>query len=45
VGGVVSVGSVTVMIGGLPAARQGDMIVEAGAPNPIALGAPTVLIG
>jgi uncharacterized Zn-binding protein involved in type VI secretion len=45
VGGVVAVGSVTVMIGGLPAARQGDMIVEAGAPNPIAMGAPTVMIG
>ena len=45
VGGVVAVGSVTVMIGGLPAARQGDMVVEAGAPNAIALGAPTVMIG
>ena len=45
VGGVVVVGSVTVMIGGLPAARQGDMVVEAGAPNAIALGAFTVMIG
>jgi uncharacterized Zn-binding protein involved in type VI secretion len=45
VGGVVAVGSVTVMIGGLPAARQGDLVVEAGAPNAIALGAPTVMIG
>jgi uncharacterized Zn-binding protein involved in type VI secretion len=45
VGGVVAVGSVTVMIGGLPAARQGDMVVEAGAPNAIAAGAPTVMIG
>jgi uncharacterized Zn-binding protein involved in type VI secretion len=45
VGGVVAVGSMTVMIGGLPAARQGDMIVEAGAPNPIAMGATTVMIG
>jgi uncharacterized Zn-binding protein involved in type VI secretion len=44
-GGVVAVGSVTVKIGGLPAARQGDMVVEAGAPNSIALGAPNVLIG
>jgi uncharacterized Zn-binding protein involved in type VI secretion len=35
----------TVMIGGLPAARQGDMVVEAGAPNSIALGCPTVMIG
>ncbi|WP_395018472.1 PAAR domain-containing protein [Dongia sp.] len=45
VGGTVAVGSVTVMIGGLPAARQGDIVVEPGGPNPIALGAPTVLIG
>ncbi len=45
VGGVVAVGSFTVMIGGLPAARQGDMVVEAGAPNAIAAGAPTVMIG
>lgn len=45
VGGVVAVGSMTVMIGGLPAARQGDQIVEAGAPNPILLGALTVMIG
>ena len=45
VGGVVAVGSVTVMIGSLPAARQGDMVVEAGAPNSIAMGEPTVMIG
>ena len=45
VGGVVAVGSATVRIGGLPAARQGDMVVEAGAPNVIVGGAPTVLIG
>jgi len=45
VGGVVAVGSLTVNIGGLPAARQGDLIVEAGAPNAIAIGAPTVMIG
>jgi uncharacterized Zn-binding protein involved in type VI secretion len=45
VGGVVAAGSMTVKIGGLPAARQGDMIIEAGAPNPIAVGAPTVMIG
>jgi uncharacterized Zn-binding protein involved in type VI secretion len=45
VGGVVALGSVTVLIGGLPAARQGDLIVEAGAPNPISVGAPNVLIG
>jgi uncharacterized Zn-binding protein involved in type VI secretion len=45
VGGVVLAGSFTVMIGGLFAARQGDMVVEAGAPNSIAFGAPTVTIG
>jgi uncharacterized Zn-binding protein involved in type VI secretion len=45
VGGVVAVGSATVMIGGLPAARQGDSVVEASAPNSIVLGALTVMIG
>src|SRR5690348_13113401 len=45
VGGVVAVGSVTVRIGGMPAARMGDMVVEAGAPNAILKGAPTVMIG
>jgi uncharacterized Zn-binding protein involved in type VI secretion len=45
VGGVVAVGSMTVLIGGLPAARQGDMVVEASAPNAILLGAMTVMIG
>lgn len=45
VGGVIVVGSATVFIGGFPAARQGDMVVEVGAPNSIAMGAPTVFIG
>jgi uncharacterized Zn-binding protein involved in type VI secretion len=45
VGGTLAVGSVTVMIGGLPAARQSDLVVEPGGPNAIASGAPTVLIG
>ena len=45
VGGVVAVGSTTVLIGGLPAARQGDQVVEASAPNSILLGEPTVLVG
>ena len=45
VGGVVAVGSVTVLINSLPAARQGDQVVEAGPPNAIVLGCPTVLIG
>jgi uncharacterized Zn-binding protein involved in type VI secretion len=41
----VAFGSLTVKIEGFPAARQSDQIVEAGAPNPIAAGAPTVVIG
>jgi uncharacterized Zn-binding protein involved in type VI secretion len=45
VGGTVAVGSMTVLIGGLSAARQGDIIVEAGGPNTIVVGEPTVLIG
>ena len=44
VGGVVAVGSVTVLINGLPAVRQGDFVVEA-PPNTILLGEVTVLIG
>lgn len=45
VGGVVSVGSNTVLINGSPATRMGDIITEAGAPNSIASGEATVLIG
>jgi len=45
VGGIVAVGSTSVLINNSPAARQGDTIVEAGPPNTIALGCPTVLIG
>ena len=45
VGGVVASGSTTVLIGGLFAARQGDSVVEAGAPNSIAMGCTTVMIG
>jgi uncharacterized Zn-binding protein involved in type VI secretion len=45
VGGTVLLGSTTVLINSLPAARQGDQIIEAGPPNAIAGGLPTVLIG
>ena len=45
VGGVVTMGSTTVFIDGLPAARVGDMITEAGAPNSIVMGSTTVIIG
>lgn len=38
-------GSVTVLINNMPAARQGDMIVESGPPNSIVAGCFTVLIG
>jgi len=44
VGGVVAMGSPTVLINGLPAARQGDIITESGPPNSIAMGCPTVII-
>lgn len=45
VGGTVAVGSATVRIGGLFAARQSDRVIEAGGPNVIVSGAATVLIG
>lgn len=45
VGGVVAVGSVTVLINNLPAARQGDIVTESGPPNSIIMGCPTVMIG
>lgn len=45
VGGVVAVGSFTVLINNMPAARMGDTVVESGPPNTIAIGFPTVLIG
>ncbi len=45
VGGMIAMGSATVLIGNLPAARQGDIIVESGPPNSIVMGCPTVMIG
>ncbi len=45
VGGPVSMGCPTVMIGFMPAARVGDMAVCAGPPDVIAKGSPTVMIG
>lgn len=44
-GGVVALGSTTVFIGGMPAARVGDQVVEVGPPNAIVVGATNVLIG
>ncbi len=44
--GLVPRGSATVKIGGLPAARQGDQMIEAlGPPNSISVGCATVIIG
>ena len=34
-----------VLIGGMPAARMGDIVVEAGTPNTVAIGCPNVMIG
>jgi uncharacterized Zn-binding protein involved in type VI secretion len=45
VGGSVAVGSTSVLINNVPAARQGDAVVESGPPNTIAGGCPSVLIG
>lgn len=45
VGGIVAIGSFTVLINNLPAARMGDIVVESGPPNTIVIGCPTVLIG
>lgn len=49
VGGVVLLGSTTVFINNLPAARMGDTIIEGSPPNTfpniIVMGCPTVLIG
>jgi uncharacterized Zn-binding protein involved in type VI secretion len=44
-GGTVAAGSSTVFIGGQSAAREGDIVVEAGGPNGIAGGSTTVFIG
>ena len=45
VGGPVAMGCPTVLIGGLPAARVGDITTCVGPPDPIAMGSPTVIIG
>jgi uncharacterized Zn-binding protein involved in type VI secretion len=44
-GPIVGPGAPTVLIGGLPAARVGDMVTCVGPPDVIALGSFTVLIG
>lgn len=45
VGGPILIGCPTVMIGKLPAARQGDMALCIGPPDVIAQGSATVMIG
>jgi uncharacterized Zn-binding protein involved in type VI secretion len=44
-GPILPPGAPTVLIGGLPAARMGDMATCVGPPDSIIIGAPTVLIG
>ncbi len=44
-GPILPPGGIPVLIGGMPAARMGDMLVCAGGPDVIILGSPTVLIG
>lgn len=44
-GPVLPPGCLTVMIGGMPAARVGDILVCAGPPDTIAAGSATVMIG
>jgi uncharacterized Zn-binding protein involved in type VI secretion len=43
-GPIMPPGAVTVLIGGMPAARMGDMAVCVGPPDTIAKGSATVLI-
>jgi uncharacterized Zn-binding protein involved in type VI secretion len=45
VGGPIVIGCPTVMIGGMPAARVGDMCICVGPPDSIAMGSFTVMIG
>jgi uncharacterized Zn-binding protein involved in type VI secretion len=45
VGGPVALGCPTVLIGGQPAARAGDMLVCVGPPDVIAMASFTVMIG
>jgi len=44
-GPVMPPGDPTVLIGGMPAARVGDMVICVGPPDTIILGSSTVMIG
>ncbi len=45
VGGPISVGCENVLIGGMPAARVGDLVLCAGPPDAVAMGSQGVMIG
>ena len=45
VGGPIALGCFTVLTGGMPQARVGDMAICVGPPDVIALGSFTVLVG
>jgi uncharacterized Zn-binding protein involved in type VI secretion len=45
VGGPISAGCPTVIIGGMPAARVGDIAICVGPPDAVAMGSNTVMIG
>jgi uncharacterized Zn-binding protein involved in type VI secretion len=45
VGGPVVIGEMTVLVGYMPAAREGDKLICATGPDSVARGEPTVLIG
>lgn len=44
-GPILPAGAPTVLVGGLPAARVGDMAICVGPPDVIAMGSSTVMIG
>ena len=44
-GPILPPGCLTVLIGGLPAARVGDMVTCVGPPDSIVMGSATVMIG
>lgn len=45
VGGPIALGCFTVIVGGMPQARMGDMAVCVGPPDTIAKGSATVMVG
>ncbi len=44
-GPIIGPGAIMVLVGGLPAARVGDMCLCVGPPDTIAMGSTTVIIG